>query len=80
MFRPIKNDHTQESVLRNNISLKADPNMNDVFLPIKAEPSEIADVQFVQSCVPNLQQYISNIRRKKTDLLNLPFFIAFQEL
>lgn len=54
--------------------------MNDVFLPIKAPLYQLRDVSFVQSCVPRIKLFLSYLRKKAMDLLNLPFFISLMEL
>lgn len=60
--------------------MKAESNMNDVFVPIKATSMEISDVQFCQSAVPKLKEFLFYIRKKEYDSLNLPFYISVQEL
>jgi len=54
--------------------------MNDVFVPIKADKQEIQDVLFIQSAVPKIKLFLHYIRKQKTELLNLPFFIGIEEL
>lgn len=54
--------------------------MNDVFLPIKAPIEQLRDVSFVHSCVPKIKLFLSFLRKKLNDSLNLPFFISLMEL
>ena len=50
--------------------------MNDVFLPIKISIDNLRDISFMQSVVPRIKLYLSYLRKKANDLLNLPFYIS----
>ena len=63
-------------VRENNISLKGDADMNDVFVPIKCSQEEIETVLFIQSAVPKIKQFLKCLREGDTDTLNLPFLIG----
>jgi hypothetical protein len=54
--------------------------MNDVFLPIKISIDNLRDISFMQSVVPRIKLYLSYLRKKANDLLNLPFYISLIEL
>jgi hypothetical protein len=47
----------------------------DVFIIKKAEPSEIADVLFVHSCVDLLKNFLYYIRTKNTEALSVTYFV-----
>jgi hypothetical protein len=54
--------------------------MNDVFLPIKAPLSQLRDCSFAHSAVPKIKLFLSYLRQKAQDELNLPFYIQLMEL
>lgn len=54
--------------------------MNDVFLPIKCDNQQLLDINMCHSCVPLIKQYLGLLRERKTEGLNLPFFISLMEL
>jgi hypothetical protein len=54
--------------------------MNDVFLPIKATDNQLRDVSFCHSAVPKIKLFLSFLRKKSVDQLNLPFYISLMEL
>lgn len=79
VFRQTRSsDH--DSIITNALTLKTKGSMNDVFLPIKTPPQQLRDVSFVQSAVPRIKMFLSYLRKKAIDLLNLPFFISLMEL
>lgn len=69
-----------ESVRQITMTLRAKGSMNDVFLPIKADQSQLREVAYVQSAVPKIKEYLLYLRQKNNDALNLPFFISLMEL
>jgi hypothetical protein len=47
----------------------------DVFIIKKAEPTEVADVLFVHSCVDLLKHFMFYIRTKNTEALSVTYFV-----
>jgi hypothetical protein len=52
----------------------------DVFIIKKAEPSEIADVLFVHSCVDLLKNFLYYVRTKNTEALSVTYFVQIEDL
>lgn len=62
LYRPIKNDPSQDLVNENKIILRNQADMNDVFVPIKCSKEDISCVLYMQSSVPKIKQFLYFIR------------------
>ena len=80
VYRPIKSDPNQDSIVESKINLRKKADMNDIFVPIKCTKEEIYCVLYMQSSVPKIKKYLFFIREKMTEQMNLPFFLGIQEL
>lgn len=80
VYHPIKSDPSEDTIVESKIVLRNKADMNDVFVPIKSTQEEIYCVLYMQSSVPRIKKYLYFIREKKTEQMNLPFFLGIQEL
>lgn len=77
-FAPIMVDET-DNIIMNVTKMIHVGSMDDVFILEKFDPQEIKVISFIQSSVPKIKEFIYYLRFK-SELVNSPYMIKFEEL
>lgn len=76
VYRPIKHDPSQDSIIESKVILRSRADMNDVFVPIKCSGEEIYCALYMQSSVPKIKTFLQYVQEKNLEKMNLPFFLG----